>query len=403
MIGTDRSLGMAIKGLSNNNNLGRYEIKVFKGTRKIEKIDKSKKKPDGSDYTYEIQGEDYNAQKLRIATTNEYARSLLKCYGNPDKNGDIIATSIKIYLPFDEIEKCFETSLQKQTASGLELICDRDSITHEMVTEKDCKGNVCRQLKEVDAKKPRPCPVAGKHLGYECPNGCKARGTLSFYIREIYDTGNQIPCRLITSSKEDLYYFGDNFSGALASIRNQIGSICLSPFPVAKFKHHIPFILTRTEVPVRRPQMDEVEGSSKKTYVKNGKKVNSTTWALSIQVDPEYMALFEMWRQMEEMRRFQLPVSSQAIAGLLRGDTSTVIDVEVVETRQLPPAKPQLPPVEIWKTWTGIQDAIAWAKSELPEMSEEELGTLFDSVQPDANGKKAPVWVKTIQQLKVSF
>lgn len=308
-----------------NSSLGRIEISVFKGTRKQ---DRTKKNTDGSDYTYQIQGKDYNNQSLRIASNNKLIMSKLsQSYETLDSNGDIITPFIRIYLAYEEIEKVFQTSLRKHTKSGLEIVCDRQAIIQEMVTVKDYKGNVVRELQECN----KPCPVAGKHLGYECQNGCKAQGVLYFYIQELFnDSGCHYPCKLTTHSNEDLLYIGDETAGFLKSTLDELGSICTPPFPIPKWKHHIPFILTRTEVLVKRPILEN--------NLKTGKKSDDTHWALSLSVDPEYLHLHELWKQYEEMKRHNLSISQNSVIGLIKGDSSTVIDVDVVaETpKQLP-------------------------------------------------------------------
>jgi hypothetical protein len=54
---------------------------------------------------------------------------------------------------------------------------------------------------------------------------------------------------------------------------------------------------------------------------------------------------------------------------------------------------------EIWRNWKTPKDAIAWAKSQLPYMTDEQLQHEFDSLNP-ANGKKAPGWVERVNTLK---
>jgi hypothetical protein len=52
-----------------------------------------------------------------------------------------------------------------------------------------------------------------------------------------------------------------------------------------------------------------------------------------------------------------------------------------------------------WRSWKTPKDAIAWAKTQLPEISEEQLQREFDSLNP-TNGKKAPAWVERVSVLK---
>ncbi|GAC1448615.1 MAG: hypothetical protein NVSMB70_17980 [Chamaesiphon sp.] len=60
--------------------------------------------------------------------------------------------------------------------------------------------------------------------------------------------------------------------------------------------------------------------------------------------------------------------------------------------------QPALVPVdEPWRDWKGAEDAISWAKTQLPEMELETLRELFARTEPDESGKKAIAWAKKIQ------
>jgi len=79
--------------------------------------------------------------------------------------------------------------------------------------------------------------------------------------------------------------------------------------------------------------------------------------------------------------------------------------LEVAILGLLPPAKSTTSTTFIpisdnppWISWKTPADAIAWAQQQLPNMSRESLQKQWDSVIP-VYGKKAPVWVQTVQQL----
>lgn len=57
---------------------------------------------------------------------------------------------------------------------------------------------------------------------------------------------------------------------------------------------------------------------------------------------------------------------------------------------------------EIWRSWKNPEDAIAWAASQLPELSTAAIHSEFDSL-PAMNGKKAIAWVERVGQLKEDF
>lgn len=53
---------------------------------------------------------------------------------------------------------------------------------------------------------------------------------------------------------------------------------------------------------------------------------------------------------------------------------------------------------EIWRSWSCLEDAIAWASSQLPDRSAAELHKLFNEL-PAKNGKKAPAFTGLILDL----
>lgn len=57
---------------------------------------------------------------------------------------------------------------------------------------------------------------------------------------------------------------------------------------------------------------------------------------------------------------------------------------------------------EPWVLWSSEADAIAWASTQLPEMSTEQLRQEFEKLAP-SNGKKAISWVDRVTQLKEPF
>lgn len=342
---------MPIRGLTDQrrelNSLGRIEISVFKGARKGERT----------------AGKDLN-NRLRVSTTNKVAAIHLKKYSEPDANGDFYTEALNIYLAFDEIDRTFNCNMKSHSASGLEIVCDRHTISKKCVPQKDAKGNVWRPLVNVD----EPCPMRDKGFVGECPNKCQKEGQFYFYIRELLDKDLMLAGRITCHGFEDLTYLNTR----LEEYREMFGSLTRSPFPAHQYRHKIPFILSRTQVKIKRPVVDKDNN-----YVRTGKKTDGTTWALTLQVDPTYMELYRRWQLMEELRMRQLPVSANAVLGLIQGDIS-VIDAEIVEA-----AKPALPS-RADRMRSRIQQLAAQYEEltsvdfELPdltEMSEEELTT----------------------------
>lgn len=55
---------------------------------------------------------------------------------------------------------------------------------------------------------------------------------------------------------------------------------------------------------------------------------------------------------------------------------------------------------DVWRNWKNVAHAIAWAKTQLPEKSEEQLQEILNSTQPDPQtGKKAFAFYKRVQAM----
>lgn len=53
---------------------------------------------------------------------------------------------------------------------------------------------------------------------------------------------------------------------------------------------------------------------------------------------------------------------------------------------------------EVWKQWKNPQDALLWARAQLPKMTREELQQEFLALRA-VDGKKAPAWVARVNEL----
>jgi hypothetical protein len=370
---------MPISGLTNRydanfNPLGRIEVSAFKGSRKV------KNRTDGGK-EYEGYGKDLG-RNIRLVTTNREASIIFsKSYGNPDGNGDFLIQALDIYLPFDEVDRTFATSMSSYKGSGLQLVCDRTNILKKSVTFQDKKGQYPKLVDCHDT----PCPMQGQSLSMQCQHGCKAEGKLYFYVKELLDNDLMIPGQMTLHSLEDISYLDIK----LREFKEMLGSITNAPFPCSQYKHKVPFILTRTEIKTKVPIFEN--------GLRTGKRGDKTIYAMSIQIDPNYMALRRAWIEFNEYQARQIPVSQSVVKGLLRGDARAIdyidVDVQVVE-----PVK-MLEPASEWHKWKSPQDAIAWAKKKLPHATDDQLWQEFNKLTP-INGKKAPAWYALIQSVR---
>ncbi|WP_127011385.1 hypothetical protein [Chlorogloeopsis fritschii] len=275
--------------------------------------------------------------RLRITTPNQAIKTILsRHYGQPDANSDFLAEKINIYLAYDEVDRTFPTAMKAHEHSGFLLECDRHTIYRKCVPTKDEHGNVWRPIREVN----EPCPMRDKDFMGQCPNGCQKQGELLFYLKEVLDADMMVPARLTTHSYEDLTYV----TSKLEEISNLTGGkLTSSPFPCYQYHHHIPMILTRTEVKTKRPQLEN--------GMRTGKKADHKVWALSLDFDPNWVALYRQWQMLQEMTLRGLKPPQSAIAGLLRGEVGTIIDVEsnTVEPLSLPSSEDKSE--QVWKSF----------------------------------------------------
>ncbi|MBN3948386.1 MAG: hypothetical protein HWQ38_18805 [Nostoc sp. NMS7] len=376
----ERESFMAIAGLTNKdqtfNSLGRVEVKVFKGTRKQIGTTREGKE-------YEGYGNDLGS-KLRITSDNRLIRTILNSsYGPPDANGDFLTEELRVYFPFDEVERTFATSMSAYKGSGLEIQCDRTNILKKCVMLQDSKGQY-RQIVDCNA----PCPMQGKPLSMKCDRGCNAEGQLFFYVKELLDKDLMIAGRIALHSLEDVSYV----DAKLREFKEMLGTITNSPFPCWWYRHKVPFILSRTQVKIKTPVVEN--------KMRTGKRADKVVWAIALQVDPEYMELRRAWMELEERSRRQLPVSQSVVKGLLRGDTSVIEDIDAidVEVVEVPAQAHILAAAPLWMDWKSPQDAIAWAIEKLPLVSEDQLWQQFNDLEP-INGKKAPAWFSMIESV----
>lgn len=290
--------------------VGRVLIQVWKGARKQPKM----------------AGKDLN-QKFRISTQDRTAALFLrKIFGEPDENGDFYSEQLNIYLAYDDVERTFYAAMKSFSKTEIEgkevtnLECDRRYIIRRCETYKDEKGNSYSRNNTDHI----PCPMEGKSLAQGCQHGCSGQARFVFYVKEMFDNDLIYPCSLTTSAKESDII---ELSQKLASYQQEIGSLTESPFPCPNTRHHIPFILTRTLVNIRRPVMEK-EG---KGYLRTSKKAKGTTYALQLIINPAWMQSLRQWEVIKSMENYQIAPSRSAIAGLL-GAGQELLQGEVVET-----------------------------------------------------------------------
>ncbi len=316
---------MPIAGLttqkSTTNSLGRIEIKIYKGGRKSPKA----------------AGKDLN-EKLRITTSNPTARVVLtevygkpievtETVGNPPKElkeWDFVVDNIEFYLPYSKPEKNCDPQMRKYGKNGLEIVCDRETISFKNSETTDSKGNVfCTPSTE-----PEPCPVRGQSFAVKCPYGCNKQGTLFLYIKALADRDLWLPAQLVFTGFTDITYVAQELN-AIASL---VGNLSQADFFCPVYRHHVPYSLQRQTVKLNRSihekRSDASASETGEKYRRTGAKMKSTTWALSISVLPKYLELRDVAMRMEAATKWGLQPDPSVIRGFLAQQGVEVIDID---------------------------------------------------------------------------
>ncbi len=116
----------------------------------------------------------------------------------------------------------------------------------------------------------------------------------------------------------------------------------------------------------------------------------------------------QFWRSMPEAMIAKVAESlalrrafPQETSGLYIREEMEQADIEV-EYAEIAPPKTLSPTPEIWRNWRTPEDAISWAKTQLPDLPLDVIRSEFDALQP-TNGKRAPAWVERVKQLVEPF
>lgn len=294
--------------------------------------------------------------KLRLTVNYAPFAHILKThYGTPDKNGDFIVEQIKVYLPYDDIDKTCPTTMAAYGKSGFKLACDHAVIYKKIREEKTDKG-VFRQLVDVQ----EPCPMKGKALAQPCPHKCVRQAKLHLLVKEVFDSGYLTTAIVDFGGMEDL---GE--AGVLTQLQDwqvELGSLTTSPFyweidrgdGTSINCDRIPFVLSRRRVTQKKPMISD--------GYRTGNNFLGITWILDIQPDPEWLQKYRTWQHKQklalEIRQAGFKMRPSAIAGLLHSSTpfnpnDVVLEAEVIdgETESIPQVSSE--PTE--KPWMPIE------------------------------------------------
>ncbi len=275
---------MPINGINDPQTLARtqprVDFRIYKGGKKITKRNKE-------GLEYKIFGRDLN-KLFRLETKDEYIKKILaQNYPINNRADAFLLEWITILPAYQEIDRTFDCSMELHNASGLLHKCDRSSIYLQMQEYEDPFGH--KRKRAIDCDK--PCPVAGTLE--DCPHKCSKTGNLYFYVPELLEAGlNRLGC-LSVHSYSDLI----GITQKLQAYEQQFGSIKKPPFASPQTFNLIPYKLSRTEIKIKRPVLDD---DGKRT----GKKADgSTTWAVQLEILPSWLAQWQNYQRLNEIKQ----------------------------------------------------------------------------------------------------
>ena len=185
-------------------------------------------------------------------------------------------TELNIFLPFDDVERNFDTWLEAYTAGALVYRSDGESVLYELDPQtgerKVVNGNPRTQHRE------NPIGYYANKQGRQEPINAKATGRLKVIIPEL---GRLAFLTVHTTSTHDVI----NLSRQLQALLDIHGKLA-----------GVPLKLRRRPVKVSTPTPD-------------GKRARREKWLLSVEADPEWVRA-----KLADMKRLALPESDGTLA-----------------------------------------------------------------------------------------
>jgi hypothetical protein len=324
--------------------------------------------------------------KFRFESGDENRRLFEEFYGSS------YPESIRIYLPYNEADKVFETWNEAYTAQGFKHRCNGDRIIQEMCPYKvkSGKSEVTRWIR-TDTDK--PCQRGDRPICDECGH----QGRLFFYVRDLYDRLGSVKCFMMTvTGTHDI----SGFHEQLSALQAKYGSLMSSPIPSPFTYGMIPYILSRQEISISRP---------------NGEaRARGKAWVLTISEDPDWLEMMQRWHQTNEVKR--LLQEAPEVRSLLLP--------QVMEQMKALPGSVMAQPVDngrqaIYTQISAFQKRNGWdfgqvlaiaqekltgrSIGSLDELSDDQLNSLLELVQYPAQAKSEGVPPKKKKPLVERF
>lgn len=195
-------------------------------------------------------------------------------------------TEIRIYLPYQTTDECFETWNEAYSTKGLQHRCNGQRIIHEMQeTDTFRGGKRYKRPQRVDCD--RPC---NKPKGADICDKCVSQGRLKFYVRELFHlTGlTGIYMQTVTGINDVL-----GITQQLRSIEAEYGGLRDSPVPSPSTMNRLPLVLSRYRKEISRPMI------SKGQYT--GGRSRGDTFPILVSVDGQWLEHLNKYRQQQHI------------------------------------------------------------------------------------------------------
>ena len=347
---------MRIKNLNDSQSLARKtpRLRIYKGTQKImrssrpcagldyeqffrlEVSDRRHRRKIIEAYSSIDEQKEYLEREKELLNKGKYPLKLAE----PRSQNSVYLKELRILLPYTTPEKNFSSYFARRSTKNDEISgtlhrCNGERIYQETKLVEDRMGSKHKRLVECNE------PCASDSPFEPCPLGCNKEGFLKFWILELAQEECYDECNISLHSYSDLIQI-PGYLDAIAETRES-ASVDRTMYD---YKHRICYILSRQEVKIKRPIINTVKDQGKAQYLRTGKSTDDTTWALSLQIDPE-------WQRINKLRRseqFLLQAGQQVPVGLLaQAHPIDFIEATVIEeTPELPGNSPNTPALVDW-------------------------------------------------------
>lgn len=224
-----------------------------------------------------------------------------------DAYGTLTPTRLNILLPFETVERVFETWYTAFSSQGFKHKCNGERIVEAMVGESyELRGD--QKIHYAKKQVNLPCKRGNSPACADC--GDKGSGLFTFYIKELFSAGagSTKGFRMSIGGRNDI----PEFTRQLATLEATYGSLSGSPFPYPDTFGFIPYTLSRVKTATTKPIVEAKTVNGKKQYSHTGGRTQSEYWALQISEDADWLGMLQKFQREKEIRRIsEIPALAQ--------------------------------------------------------------------------------------------